>query len=63
MTYLISTVIFIFALGAMLMAFDAFMPKSYFDWMQAHRFGREVVGMLMLGIASAAGLIAFWLIR
>jgi hypothetical protein len=45
MTYLIGTVIFIFALGAMLIAFDAFMPKSYFDWMQRHRWGREVVGM------------------
>jgi len=39
--YLIGTVIFIFALGAMLIAFDAFMPKSYFDWMQRHRWGRE----------------------
>jgi hypothetical protein len=61
--YLIGTVIFIFALGAMLIAFDAFMPKSYFGWMQRHRWGREVVGMLMLGIALAAGSVAFCLIR
>jgi hypothetical protein len=47
----------------MLIAFDAFMPKSYFDWMQRHRWGREVVGMLMLGIALAAGSVTFWLIR
>ena len=63
MTYLIGAVIFIFALGAMLIAFDAFMPKSYFDWMQRHRWGREVVGMLMLGIALVAGSVASWLIR
>ena len=37
MTYLIGIVIFIFALGAMLIAFDAFMSKSYFDWMQRYR--------------------------
>jgi hypothetical protein len=61
--YLIGTVIFIFALGVMLTAFDAFMPKSYFGWMQRHRWGREVVGMLMLGIALAAGSVAFCLIR
>jgi hypothetical protein len=63
MAYLIGTVIFIFALGAMLIAFDAFMPKPYFDWMQRHRWGREVVGMFMLGIALAVGSVAFWLIR
>ena len=47
----------------MLIDFDAFMPKSYFDWMQRHRWGREVVGMFMLGIALAVGSVAFWLIR
>jgi hypothetical protein len=63
MAYLISIVIFVLALGTMLMAFDAFMPKSYVDWMQRHRWGREAVGMLMMGIALAAGLVVFWLIR
>jgi hypothetical protein len=63
MAYLIGTVVFLFTLGAMLMALDAFMPGSYFDWMQRHRWGREAVGMLMLGSALAAGLVAFWLIR
>jgi hypothetical protein len=63
MSCVIGTVVFIFTLGSLLLAFDAFMPKWYFDWMQDHRWGREVIGMLMLGIAAAVGLVAFWLIR
>ena len=63
MSYLIGIVVFTFTLGAMLVSFDQFMPRSYFDWMQKHRWGRELVGMLMLGVALLAGLVAFWLVR
>ena len=59
MSYLLGIVVCIFTLGALLLAFDAFMPKSYFDWMQGHRWGRELIGMLMLAIALAAGVVAF----
>ena len=63
MSYLIGIVAFTFTLGAMLVAFDEFMPQSYFEWIQKHRWGRELVGMLMLGVALLVGLAAYWLVR
>jgi hypothetical protein len=63
MSYLIGTMVFVLALGGLLLAFDEFMPRSYFEWMQKHRWGREVVGMLMLGIALGAGVVVYSLVR
>jgi hypothetical protein len=63
MAYGVAIIVFFIALVATVFLFGQFMPRAYIEWLRQKSWGRELNGILMVGFAVAAALIAFLIVR